>query len=127
MSVTKGWVQPFASRARRRSPENRSLNDTGIPPLREEEYTNLRHAATKCISGCEICRTVSNSFWRNSLIGPILADDGKNNVAELSGDSADGGEMVLASGTERLVVLREDRVAKGRPGGGQPDGPPEIR
>ena len=70
---------------------------------------------------------MSNSFWRNSLIGPILADDGKNNVAELSGDSADGGEMVLASGTERLVVLREDRVAKGRPGGGQPDGPPEIR
>ena len=35
--------------------------------------------------------------------------------------------MVLAASAEGLVILREDGVAKGRPGGGQPDGPPEVR
>lgn len=57
---------------------------------------------------------------------PAFFENGVNGVAELAGDRSDGREMVLAPGTERLVILREDRVAKGRPGGGQPDGPTKI-
>ena len=34
--------------------------------------------------------------------------------------------MVLAASSEGLVILREDGVTESRPGGGQPDGPPEI-
>ena len=70
---------------------------------------------------------VSNLFWRDGLIGAVLTEDSEYNVAELTGDGADSGEMMLATGPEGLIVLREDRVAKGRPGGSQPDGPPEIR
>ena len=64
---------------------------------------------------------------RDRLPGTVLFEDGVDGVAELSGDSADSGEVVLAPGAEGLVILREDGVTKGRPGGGQPDGPPEIR
>ena len=70
---------------------------------------------------------MSNALWWYGLIGSVLAENGEDDTAEFAGDSADGGEMVLAPGAEGLVVLREDGVTEGRPGGGQPDGPPEIR
>lgn len=70
---------------------------------------------------------MSNPFRRDGLIGAVLVENGEDDIAELAGDGADGGEMVLAAGAEGLVVLREDGVAKSRPGGGQPDGPPEVR
>ena len=63
---------------------------------------------------------------RGRLPRSFLFEDGVNGVAEFAGDGADGGEMVLAASAEGLVILREDGVAKGRPGGGQPDGPSEI-
>ena len=48
---------------------------------------------------------MSNAFWRDSLIGAVLTEDGENDVAELAGDSTDGGEMVFATGAKGLVVL----------------------
>lgn len=61
------------------------------------------------------------------MIRTILGKDGKNDVTKFAGNSANSGEMVLTSGPQPLVILREDRVTKSRSGCGQPDGPPQIR
>jgi hypothetical protein len=67
------------------------------------------------------------AFGRDWLPRSVFFEDSVDSVAEFSGDGSDSSKMVLPPGSHSLVILREDRVTKSRPGGGQSDGPPEIR